>query len=388
MKKKDVLLIARPDHSLQIFDELKKSSLTYVFFTFKVFPGWVRRIVKNPKVVCLSGDVKSSILMTVYNILVFKYRSKLFSRIAEYGIFERFLSRNIRHIEPKLVHYWPKYSKSTIKNFKAKNSNIKTIAEIYMPNEQFIIDYVEPILKPLGLDCNLDYVRKQKKDIEEVMTFETDFLVPSKFVADSHKKFYPDKKFHIVPYGISVWKRYHKKLISSNSIRTFVYAGTISVEKGCDMICEFFSTLPEMELHLYGRTKANEDSVFEKYKNVSNIHFHGAVARSILQEEMSQYDVGIHMSLFDAYSLSVGEMIGAGLPVIVSENTGIKDDVEKNDFGLVCTLNRESLEDSVRKITTLECYKIFIDSIDKYIAEHHSNYGQKVVKLYEQLVSE
>lgn len=347
----------------------------------------MRHIVKNPKIVCLNGDYKSSLMMTIYNILVFKYHSKILVKIPEYGIFERFLKNNLRNYNTKIIHYWPKYSMNAVRAYKNIHKNVTTIADIYMPNEQFVIDYAGPILKPLGLDSNLDYIRKQKKDIEEAMSFETNFLVPSKFVADSYMKYYPDKNFYVIPYGITIWEHYHKKQIGTKAIRTFVYAGTVSVEKGCNMICEFFSSRPEMELHLYGRIKSNEDFVFVKYRNYKNIYFHGPVAKSILQKEMSQYDVGIHMSLFDAYSLSVGEMIGAGLPVIVSTHTGIKDDVEDYGLGLVCDLNYESIDACVKQITKTECYQNYVDSIDIYIKENHSSYGQKIVELYETLSS-
>lgn len=43
----------------------------------------------------------------------------------------------------------------------------------------------------------------------------------------------------------------------------------------------------------------------------------------------------LHPSFSDAYSLSVAEAMGVGLPVIVSENTGNSEVILQNNLGLV-----------------------------------------------------
>lgn len=44
MGKIDILLVARPDHSLNIYHALNKdTNLTFKYIVFKVFPKWVKK---------------------------------------------------------------------------------------------------------------------------------------------------------------------------------------------------------------------------------------------------------------------------------------------------------------------------------------------------------
>lgn len=385
----DVLLVARPDHSLQIYNELVKSDIDFKYLTFKVFPEWLRKFIKNPKVICISKNVVSSKLMTLYNILYFKYRWTFLSKISEYAIFERFFRRTLSKIEPKIIHYWPKYCYKTINAIKKSNSKIRTIADIYMPNEQYVIDEMTPILEPIGLIQNIDYVKKQKEIIEKVLSFENEIIVPSEFVAETYRKFYPDKKYHVIPYGITVSPSYSRKLIlNKKGVFRFVYCGTISLEKGCDLACEIISKYPEYELHLYGRVMHNESFLFEKYKNNKNIVFHGTIAKSKIQETVAQYDAGIHLSRFDAYSLAVGEIIGSGLPIIISNKTGNYIDVKENNLGIVTTLDVENIVNAIKSISNPEIYNKFIESNHQYVMSEKLSYSEKIINFYRKVLNE
>ena len=385
----DVLLVARPDHSLQIYNELAKTDIAFRYLTFKVFPSWFRIFVKNPKVICISKNVLSSKLMTIYNILFFKYHWTFLSKISEYGIFERFFRKKLSRIEPKLVHYWPKYCHKTIRSLKINNPEIRTMADIYMPNEQYVIDEMTPVLEPLGLLENIEYVKNQKEIIEKVMSFEDDIIVPSEFVAETHRKYYPDKRFHVIPYGITVSPTFSRKPdLKTNSVFRFVYCGTISVEKGCDLACDIISKHIEYELHLYGVIKYNEQFIFEKYKRYSNIFFHGTVAKAELQNTITQYDAGIHLSRFDAYSLAVGEIIGAGLPVIVSDKTGICAEVKQNNVGIVTTLDVKAISAALKSMSKQEIYNKFIESNYQYVKLQKKSYAEKIVDFYRKMLNE
>lgn len=381
MKNKDVVLIARPDHSLRIYEELERSSLSYIYYTFKVFPKWVKTICHNRKLVCLDGDYSSSFLMTLYNVFAFRYNVRCLKKISECKLFESFLSPRLDRINAKVIHYWPKYCKHVVRQYKLSHPETKTFADLYVPNPKFVLEYMEPFMTSLGLDSKLDYLRDEEKDVAEVMDYETDFFVPSEFVAQSYRKYYPGKNYHVISYGITIWEGYKKKDIPS-AVKSFVYAGAISVEKGCDIICEYFSKHPEKELHLYGNVSYNEDSIFDRYHIHSNIVFHGSVAKAILQSELAKYDCGVHMSRFDAYSLSVGEMIGAGLPVIVSSNTGIRDDVLRYKFGIVSELTFDSFGYNVDSICNLELYEQFVDSIDSCVKAQPIKYERAIVNSY------
>ena len=70
MKKKlDVLLVARPDQSLNIYHALNHdANLTYRFIVFKVFPKWVKKIVRLKKMVTLGKNVIICYKLSIINI--------------------------------------------------------------------------------------------------------------------------------------------------------------------------------------------------------------------------------------------------------------------------------------------------------------------------------
>ena len=201
------------------------------------------------------------------------------------------------------------------------------------------------------------------------------------------KMTFPNHKYLRIPYGITISNLYNYKF-KTDKVKNFVYVGGISLEKGVDIILEYFSKHEELELHLYGQMKSTQQDVFTPYTNCENIHFHGPVSKEELKQAFCKMDIGIHPSRFDAYSLAVGEEIGAGLPVIVSENTGILEDIRKNNWGLGFALDDlEALDKAVKEMTNLDKYNSLKKSIDDYIKSNHNSYGEEMVDCYKQILS-
>ena len=127
--------------------------------------------------------------------------------------------------------------------------------------------------------------------------------------------------------------------------------------------------------------------VFKKYVNSNNIVLHGHMPREEMLSQMKDYDCGIHISRFDAYSLAVGEMIGCGLPVIVSDKTGNKDDVSKYGLGMVVGLSVEEVENAVKAVSTLQTYNSIVDNIDAFIRNYHMAYGTRMINKYKEIIN-
>lgn len=380
----DVLIIARPDHSYNIYKELVNSGISYTYMVFKFLPKWLNNLIAKGKLREIGSSCSLCWSMTLINSMHYNLRWNWLSRIPESRVYQPHIRRFLWFNKPRLIHYWPEYCIDLIKLYKQKNPSVKTIAEIVFLNEQFVLDENVEYLKSLGLECNLEYIKKNNEITKKVMEFETDFMVPSKLVADSFRKYYPEKNFHVFPYGIHISPSYQRKnnITTDKRVQTFVYAGTISVEKGSDMACKWFYEHPEYELHLYGHVHAKELSLFEKYKEAKNIIFHGAVPKTVLQGGLLQYDAGIHLSRFDSYSLSVAEMIGAGLPVVVSSRAGICEEVLQGGFGEVVDLNYDSITSAIETFCIPGNYNRYLDSIDKYVTAKPKSYGKKIVDFY------
>lgn len=385
MKKKlDVLLVARPDQSLSIYHALNKdTNLTYKFIVFKVFPKWVKKIVRLKKMVTLGKNVIICYKLSIINICKYYLQLKCAQNWDETTVLDKKAGKQLSKTDVKIIHYWPEFGNSEILKYKEKHLNVFTIADIHMPYPLIVFQEMIPVYEKYGIDPYKTELYTLSKEHKDLLNGENTILVPSKYVEDTYRRVYPNIKCYTLSYGITRSKYYTKK---NGPVKNFVYAGRISLEKGSDLLLEYFANHAEVNLHIYGSIVNDQKHLFQKYTNLKNIIFHGHVPKVELQKELSQYDVGIHLSRFDAYSLAVGEMIGVGLPVIVSDKTGSKDDVEKYGWGVVTSLNYDDIEKNIKQLSDINNYKKYITSIYNYTNDQYLNYGDKVVAFYKDII--
>lgn len=384
-RKIDILLLARPDHSLYIYHSLEnRNDLKFHFLTFRVIKKlWAFCGFK--KVSYVNKHVSILKLLTLRHIL--KYNFNKFVNLNESKYFEKGTRQVLSKYVPKIIHYWPSYCHREIELYKEKHPEIITIADQYMPNPIYVLDFMKDVYQKYGLTFNNAYLAKYSQQILEHFKGADYIAVPSKFVEDTMKITFPNHKYLRIPYGITISNLYNYRL-KTDKVKNFVYVGGISLEKGVDIILDYFSLHNELELHLYGQTKSTQQDIFLPYMDCENIHFHGPVSKEELKQAFCNMDVGIHPSRFDAYSLAVGEEIGAGLPVIVSENTGNLEDIRKNNWGVGFALDDIStLDKAVKGMTNIENYNSFKISIDNYIKSNHNSYGEEMVDCYKQILS-
>lgn len=383
MKKIDVLLIARPDHSVQIYEYLtKQNKLSFWFVTFKAMHYRLRSIFRSSKILFLRNNVTISVTATIKNILKYKYRCLWFKRINEETSLDNEVEHLLKTTKCKIVHYWPEYCHLSVEKYKEQ---LFAIADVHMPNALIIREEMRALYAHYNIPIGNNFLDKAAIGTIKELLNANNIIVPSTYVKDTFKVIFPNKNYYVVPYGITISNNYYIKYL--DSITSFVYAGTISIEKGCDILCECFSKLKNYDIHLYGHIPSTQSFIFDKYKVFSNIYFHGSVPKKLLQNEIRNYHVGIHLSRFDAYSLAVGEIIGSGLPVIVSKNTGNADDIIKYNWGLVTSLEMEEVLSNIALITKPNIYNNFCSSIDKYIKTEYVPYGERMVHFYEQIIA-
>lgn len=387
MKQYDLLLIARPDHSYKIYQGLENSDIKFRYFSFKLFPSWLRYIIKHRKMRTVRKNVSICNLLSVVSVMKHNLKIRLFKNISEYEVFEKFLNRKLGGYEGKIIHYWPCFSYKVVKEYKKKHRSAITMAEIYFPCHQYVLDKIGPLLRERGYGHNLDYIYKEAKMYEETMMFEENFVVPSEYVAETYRRYYPDKNYIVVSYGIFKSTTYKRKakIVEDHHFK-FVYVGKISIEKGCDILMNYFEKHDEFKLVVLGNILESEADYFEKYKDCPNITFMGAVPNSDVSKIASTCDIGIHLSRFDAYSLAVGEIIGSGIPVVVSTETGICADIKKYHWGTVTELDEVSIDKAVSVMTNADNYNSFVDSIYRYFDENHPTYSQNIVSLYKSIL--
>ena len=388
MKKNiDVLLIARPDHSIQIYKALCiQKKLSFYYITFKVVHAFVKYIFPYKKLQTVTKrcciDIREKIIQVFKKTFNFKFAQNWQTDNMLSNTSKHFLKKN----NIKIVHYWPEYASRTMNEYILKNTKTIVLADMYMPNPIAILNEMKPIYQKYGLDDGTNnWLYEYAEKMEEHFASVKNIVVASTYVRDTMKLSFPDKNYIIVPYGITISPTYTKKRELKKS-KKFIYIGRVSIEKGCDILLSIFRKNPEYELHIYGGIWQQQRKIFEPYFSYGNIYYHGTVSKEDLRKEIVKCDVGIHLSRFDAYSLAVGEIIGCGVPVIVSETTGIKDEVRNNGFGLVTNLDFYEIEKSIEKMSDLKFYSQCIDNIDKYIKSNPKSFGEKMVDEYKKLL--
>lgn len=387
MKKDlDLLIVARPDQSLQIYNALlNQNSLSFLFLSYKIFPQWVKVLTRMKKMTTVTKGAVCSWRLTFINFCRYKLRLSFAQKWDETKAFDSLLKKIFKKNNVRLIHYWPEYGDVLITDYIRSNPNSFAIADVHMPHPRVVYEEMKSIYENYGVvpeSTQLYDIAQNQGDLVENANY---ILAPSSYVVDTYRQIYPKKKYYVVSYGVMKSPSYEKK--SYKRITDFVYAGRISVEKGSDLLLSFFKSHPELSIHLYGNIASGQEFIFTPYLNIPNIHFHGVVPKTELQNCLKQYDVGIHLSRFDAYSLAVGEMIGVGLPVIVSNNTGNKDDIEINGLGLVTNLSLNDIEDTVSRIQDSRTYNEIIENIENYIRKVNVPYGIKIIEFYSKLFS-
>jgi glycosyltransferase involved in cell wall biosynthesis len=382
----DVLLIARPGRAQRIFEPLLDSGLKFKFVTFKLFPKWLKKLTGSRKMQVKGCSTQSLLIFTLYDFLRFKPYGKWLEKIGERPLFEFFLRKKIYKSDARLIHYWPNYCYKYIAQYKKQHPGVVTFADVYLPCEKFIVDEIAPKLEALGVGMNVEYIRKRADLLDDLMACEDNFICQSEYVANSYRKYYPDKNYFVINNGLSISIKYKPKapIKEDGVVSDFVYCGKVSVEKGCDLLVEWFSKHPELQINLFGKVETAERKLFSVYESYSNIHFHGSVPKDEMQNIVSKYDAGIHLSRYDAWSIAVGEVIGAGLPVVVSDQTGISELVRIEDFGEICELTEESINKSILRLITPLRYNECIKNIDNYIRSNPKSYGERVVDFYKE----
>lgn len=385
--EKDVLLVGRPDHSMLIYEALQyQNELSYNFITFKVLPRWLRPLTKNISVQYVGKNVHISWRATFINVCKYVFHLKIADKWKERSMLGKAFMKLVKRNSFRIIHYWSTYASDIIEDYAAKHPEIITLKDIYMPSYATVYEAMKDICDKYNL-ASLANQYKDRIDIQadELKNVQT-IIVPSQYVLESYKRLFPHKKYLVTSYGVSIAKGYiQKKHITPDHKFKFVYAGRISLEKGADLLLAYFAAHPEFELHVFGNFVESQKHIFEQWFT-PNIIFHGNIPKFKLQEEIMKYDIGIHLSRFDAYSLAVGEIIGCGLPVIVSGSTGNEDDIRKYHWGYVTDNTPSDIDACICRITDAPNYNSLLSSIHRYLASYQKSYGEKIVTLYKSLI--
>jgi glycosyltransferase involved in cell wall biosynthesis len=154
---------------------------------------------------------------------------------------------------------------------------------------------------------------------------------------------------------------------------TIVYVGRLQVSKGVPILVEAFARLDqEAELILVGGYGTTE---MEKYLNTKVAAHPGIKIRpGDPLPYLHRADVLVHPSFEDGLGLAPLEALACGVPVIVTEDTGMKEYVEPGRNGYILpTGNIDALVDQLRAIRSRPLKGAFIPFSPQPEGERRAN---------------
>ena len=249
--------------------------------------------------------------------------------IEELNNFNKSYSFNIENINSQLLEY-------DLANYIVTPSNyVKKSFFSYQKN------YHKTYVNPLG--CDLDKFKKVEKK---------------------------DKKFRIISCGIASYRKGIQYLLKA----------FIELEKQLDI--EWW--------HLGGVTNEINELIIKT--NSKNIHLKGNINKFDLFKFYSQGSVFVLPSIEDGFGMVILEAMACGLPVICSENTGIKDILTSSgaEGYIIPIRNSESIKEKIKFLYENENIR---DEMSKRALQHvnenfsWNNYGDRYSKFLDTIAN-
>lgn len=214
-------------------------------------------------------------------------------------------------------------------------ANILYMRSIYEKDMWLQKNFAKRLYKEREIVWNNENIAKAKKEIR----YTHKFLVPSNFVATSLKySGVLDKQIYICPYGVNENTFSVKEYSSSNDFKNrpikFIYVGGVKELKGISYLLEAIEKIPmkQAELTVVGKVDKSDEDI-KKY--LKRVNFTGPILHNKIPDLLKKSDVFIMPSLGEGLSLATLEAAACGLPLIVTDNSGVNDLITEGKEGFV-----------------------------------------------------
>ena len=226
-------------------------------------------------------------------------------------------------------------------------ANILYMRSIYERDMELAPAFADRLRKEREICWNPINVERAEREIRATQKF----LVPSGFVARSleYSGVKPEQMYRC-PYGVDVsqfsMKEYEDDLIIRTRPIRFIYVGGVKELKGVSYLFDAFTEIPKeiATLTVVGKYNATDKDI-ERYKD--RIRFTGNILHSAVADELRNADVFVFASLGEGLSLSTLEAAACGLPLIVTENSGVNDGMDGTEGFVIPIQSKEAIIDRV-----------------------------------------
>ncbi|MFA7314892.1 MAG: glycosyltransferase family 4 protein [Candidatus Magasanikbacteria bacterium] len=257
----------------------------------------------------------------------------------------------------------------------------RLIVKCHTPS--FISESYNPMNKPYLSD---EIKIEEKKFIGNAKTV----ICPSNSLIQKISEFISiNGNIMIESYPIKITEIVQKRDYAINKEIRLLTVGRIEQRKGHDIIIQAMNQLQDVlniTLDVFGAdtpTKSGEyiSSYFLKQLDKrlqSKVTFHNEIHRNELIKKYAEFDIFVAASRFDNFPFTVLEAMSAGLPVIGSNNSGIKEQIIDQNNGL---LFDGTPSDLCKKINTLFQNKILREKIGRNGFKYmKNNFSLKSIK--------
>ncbi len=196
--------------------------------------------------------------------------------------------------------------------------------------------------------------------------------------AEKNESVYHKKKELIIPNGIEI-KTYPEE-DNINRPYYFYFIGRFDIHhKGLDYLTNALDIIDkkgiEVEFRFYGEGSQKETAylqdkikLFESVKATVYQPIYGDDKDSTLR----RCGVMVLTSRYEGMPMTILEALSYGNPCIITPGTNMQDIVSKNDLGIVCDLNEDSIADSIIRMNELYSKKrtYYIDNCIDYVKQN------------------
>lgn len=234
---------------------------------------------------------------------------------------------------PLLFEILEKEAPNIIRITDMSAANLLYMREIYEKDEKLAPSFAPRLRSEREVVWDPFVINRTKREIKATQHF----LVPSNFVKKSLVySDVNDTQMHLCPYGVDLslfdQKEYLPK--GENDAIEFIYVGGVKELKGIYYLLEAFKQIPTNIAHLTVVGNFDKSDIDTKmYMN--HVDFTGIVLHDSIPELLKKSDVFVFPSLGEGLSLSTLEAAACGLPLIVSENSGVNDVMIDGEEGFI-----------------------------------------------------
>ena len=249
---------------------------------------------------------------------------------------------------PLLFEILEKKAPNILRIMDMSSANLLYLKKIYEHDMEIAPSFAERMKRERSICWDKNILDRAEREIKATQKF----LVPSEFVSKSLAySGVQSEQLWKCPYGVDInqfsQKEYKDNLYIKKRPIKFIYVGGVKELKGISYLLEAFRDIStdDAVLTVVGQY-CQTDKDIQEYKD--KVVFTGTVLHDEIPDLLRQADVFIFPSLGDSYALSAMEAAACGLPVIVSENTGVKDEIQDGVNGFVVPIQSvDSLKNKI-----------------------------------------